>query len=179
MKKTIIIIFLLVFLFFTFAWLFKSVSNSNAVMNTKVFTSENLHVSLRFNKNWQPPPSSYGTKGRFEGEAGFFEVSCATGEGKTIDQFVKTYISNNCTLGTKPKITSLKIDNQPALLIMPSNDEPLESKNEAVLIVIYPKNIVIKGIEHAHGTIALFDYFNLFADKNHIMDIAKTIKFKP
>ena len=103
-------------------------------MNTKAFISKDLHISLRYDKNWQPPPPgphySYATMGRFEGTGGFFEVSCAA-----------------------------------------------ESENQAYLIVKYPRYRIIKDIEHGHGVMATFDYFCLSADKNHIMEIAKTIKF--
>ena len=67
------------------------------------------------------------------------------------------------------------MDNQLAILIIPSNDHPIVSNNEAFLVVKYPPNIIIKAIEHAHGTMALFNFFILSADKNNIMEIAKTI----
>jgi hypothetical protein len=161
LKKATLIIPIVIFLIFIYACSFSSVLKPNNDMNTKIFISEELHVSLSFDKKLRPPSSS-----------------CATGGGKTIDEFVKFYYESMNLLGTNPKITSLKIDNQPAILIIPSNDQPIGSSNEAFLIVKYPPHIVIKGIEHANGTMALCDFFTLSADKNNIMEIAKTIEFK-
>ena len=84
----------------------------------KLLISKDLHILLRYDKNWQPPPPgphySYATMGRFEGTDGFFEVSCAAGGGKTFDEFVtdsvKGYkisgiVKNECIVfaGTKDK----------------------------------------------------------------------------
>jgi len=161
LKKATLIIPIVVFLILIYACSFQSVLKPDDDTNTKVFTSEELHVSLRYDKNWRPPSSS-----------------CATGGGKTIDEFVKFYYESMNLLGTNPKSTSLKIANQPAILIIPSDDQPIGSSDEAFLIVKYPPNIAIKGTEHANGTMALCDFFTLLADKNNIMEIAKTIEFK-
>jgi len=71
--------------------------------------------------------------------------------------------------GSEPKIEKLKIDNQDACLIIPSADQVKAMKNQSALIVHYPQPIQISG--------ETYNYFILWADKNHINEIAKTLKF--
>lgn len=148
---------------------------------TKMFTSEDAHISLMYEKEWTPPlvkkNETYATLGRFEGENGFFEISYAAGHGLTIDEFIKTYYDKGSYFVMKPEVSKLKIDHQIGRLILPSGDETSENREKAVLVAKYPENIHISGVEHLFGTTDKFDLFILYADKDHIRKIVKTLKF--
>jgi len=66
-------------------------------------------------------------------------------------------------------IKKFKIQGFESRLIIPSNDQGVEMNNQAALIVTYPKPIMING--------STYSYFVLWADKNHIEEISKTIEF--
>jgi len=71
--------------------------------------------------------------------------------------------------GTTPSITKLEIQGKEVRLIKPSEDQPKEEKEMAELIIKYPRPIQINSDKYY--------YFVLWSDKQHIEEIAKTIKF--
>ncbi|QHQ63153.1 hypothetical protein Ana3638_22215 [Anaerocolumna sedimenticola] len=61
------------------------------------------------------------------------------------------------------------IDGQEAGLIIPSEDQVKEFNNQAEVIIKYPKVLKNNGNQYY--------FFIMYADKNNIQSIAKTIKF--
>jgi TolB protein len=66
-------------------------------------------------------------------------------------------------------VQRLQIHGRPACLILPSADQDRAMERMAALIVRYPKSIRIKGADYNH--------FMLYADKEHIRQIANTVRF--
>lgn len=73
------------------------------------------------------------------------------------------------TLRGKPRIFPAVIQAQEACFIFPSEDQPVEMRNQAALIVKYPAPVVIQGITYS--------YFILWADQNHLISLGKTLTF--
>ncbi|MDD7795877.1 peptidase M56 [Clostridium sp. 'White wine YQ'] len=143
---------------------------SNKVMakeNTKYYESKKFNISLRYNKDWS---KSAGYSDKFEGKDGFFQISASTGKDLSIDEVAKNEATHILEpFGSNPKIIKITIDGEEARLIMPSSDQSKDFSNQAELIVKYPKAITIDN--------EAYYYFILWADKNHIESISKTLKF--
>jgi len=94
-------------------------------------------------------------------------IECAKG---TIDDVCKNEIHHRVNpYGSTPKIISLEIENQEASLILPSEDQREDLKNEAALIIKYPGDVTIKHKE--------YNYFILWCDISYIRSIGSTIRF--
>lgn len=148
---------------------FKIIASSNLQrqQNTKLYENKTYNVLLQYNKDWK---LNTNYTERYEGKNGFFQISALTGENKKIDEVVNSEINHILKpYGSNPRITKEIIKGQEARLIMPSNDQNKEFKNQAELIVKYPKPIKINN--------ETYYYFILWADKNNIQEISKTIKF--
>ena len=132
------------------------------------YKDEVFMVKLAYPKEWSPnnlydPP-------RYEGETGFFQISAVSGIGLNIDQLAKLEVEHKLLpYGAEPVVEDLLIAGQEARLILPSEDQNTEMDNQAGLLIKYPTQVVIKG----EG----YDYFVLWADKEHIRSIGETIKF--
>lgn len=71
--------------------------------------------------------------------------------------------------GTQPIITDTELNGRKAYFIMPSQDQPMEMRGQSALIAAYEKPIEIEG--------KIYKYFILWADKEHLRDIADTLEF--
>lgn len=165
---TLIISFIIVSFIFSY-YLVKS--NFQTIVSTK------YHISLKIDKNWIKDDSLVDTL-TYKGKDGFIKIGLLTGEYGglkntnnnkkflNIDMVTNEAIKNS-SMGNHFQIISLKIDSQDSRLIIPTNNK----SSEAILLVKYPKNIKIsaKGI--------LFNYLQVRADRNHIKNIANSIKF--
>ena len=60
----------------------------------------------------------------------------------------------------------LQVNNQPACLVLPSDDQPQSERNFSLLVVEYPK------LDEGRTHLLFFS-----ADKNHIRDFIGTLKF--
>jgi hypothetical protein len=135
--------------------------------NTKSYVSKVYKVSLNYNKNWKRN-TQYDI--RFEGISGFFQFNAISGDGLNIDKVANNEANHKLKpYGSSPSISKMTIQGQEARLIMPSEDQPKEYKQQAELIVKYPNAVTINGNSYA--------YFVLSADKSDIVEIAKSLKF--
>ena len=133
-----------------------------------VFTDKEYHVSLQYPSTWILKTAYYSP--RYEGTDGFFEISALDGEGWTIDQAAENDANHILKpFGTTPLISDFKVQGQEARIIMPSDDQPIGMKDTAELIVKSPVKIQINGDSYY--------FLILCADKYHIKQIAKTVKF--
>ena len=73
--------------------------------------------------------------------------------------------------GTTPEIKPSENQYIEACTILPSSDQPAEMNGQAAYIVKYPDPIELDG--------NTYNYFILWADKNHIDRISSTLLFLP
>ncbi|MCR4437206.1 MAG: peptidase M56 [Eubacteriales bacterium] len=131
------------------------------------YISEDYKISLKYPSHWESNPNYIE---RYEGKDGFFQVGAINGESLSIDEVTKNDAFHKLNpYGSDPKIINRTIDGQEARLILPSADQPEEMRNQAGLIVKYPKAIKING--------SLYYYFILWADEAHIEQIGNTLTF--
>jgi hypothetical protein len=133
-----------------------------------VYSNQEYHVSLQYPSTWTA--NNAYTRARYEGDSGFFQISAFGGNGWTIDQVAESDANHKLKpYGTTPSIVKSDIHGLDARLIKPSDDQPKEEKEMAELVIKYPQPIQIDS--------NTYYYFILWADKNHIEQIAETIKF--
>ncbi len=133
----------------------------------ETYYNKTYKISLKYPAEWKLNPKYFN---KYEGKDGFFQISASSGKDLSIDEIVK-FETNHLLkpYGSEPKIKNLKIQGFEARLIIPSNDQLGELNNQAALIATYPKPIIIND--------TTYYYFVLWADKNHIEEISKTIEF--
>ncbi|HEY9693448.1 MAG TPA: hypothetical protein V6D15_14660 [Oculatellaceae cyanobacterium] len=133
--------------------------------NWQTYTSSKYKVNFKYPKNWQPVK---GEPERYSGRNGFFLVSA--GDAATPQAMCQSDANHKLRpYGSRPQILSLKVQNQPACLILPSADQPRLEKGAAKLIARYPQPVQLDSGTYRH--------FALYANKQHIRDITKTVKF--
>jgi len=137
--------------------------------NWRTYLNSVYNVELKYPNNWQLKEEvAYAHK--YEGNDGFFQISAVSGTGLTMDEVCKNEAHHKLKpYGSQPKIEKLRIQNKEACLILPSDDHPEVMKNQAALIVQYPQPIQISGES--------YNYFILWADRDHLNEIAKTFRF--
>jgi TolB protein len=131
----------------------------------KTYSNSVYKVRFQYPSHWQRVNDE-----RYEGEDGFFQISAIAS-----DQSIEVVCQNEAfhqlnPYGTKPRIQHTRIGSQPACLIFPSQDQPVEMNNQAALIVRYPNPVVIEGTE--------YQYFILWADQNHIIEMSTSLTFQ-
>jgi TolB protein len=131
----------------------------------KTYSNSVYKVRFQYPSHWQRVNDE-----RYEGEDGFFQISAIAS-----DQSIEVVCQNEAfhqlnPYGTKPRIQHTRIGSQPACLIFPSQDQPVEMNNQAALIVRYPTPVVIEGTE--------YQYFILWADQNHIIEMSTSLTFQ-
>jgi hypothetical protein len=148
------------------------------VIKPKVSTINKHNMSVNYDSSWVEPnktPRYFNDSTCMRVDKnGYLELSCSTMGDSPFDEIISNLIytpSGAQPFGTDPKVTLMKIQNQDARLIMPSQDQPSEFNNRAELVVKYPPG----GEINFHGQI--YNYAVLISDKNHIQKIAKTLKF--
>ncbi len=133
----------------------------------KDYMDRDYHVTFKYPSGWQKDPKysfRYGNKD------GYFSFDAITGDGLSLNQVTEldaNHLSN--PYGTKPRIVNKTIKGQKAKLILPSNDQPEITANQASLIVTYPTPIELRGTHYS--------YFILWAHKDYILPIANTLRF--
>ena len=133
--------------------------------NWRTYTSSQFKVSFKYPQNWQPVK---GEPERFRGSNGFFSVSA--NNAPTPQAMCESQAKHRLRpYGSRPQILRLKVQNQPACLILPSADQSRSEKGVAELIVRYPQPVQVGSSKYTN--------FTLYANKQHIRDIAKTVKF--
>ena len=164
MKKKILIYVGILCIITFFAWLSIKVLNEN---NQNNYINYEYHVTLKYNKDWI---SSSGYSNKFVGKNGFFQISAFDGQNWDIDEVAKHEVSHHLLpYGSNPQISQLTINRHEARIIIPSEDQAKEMNSQAEIIIKYPQVLEVDG--------DTYYYFILWADKNHIQKIAKSLKF--
>ena len=135
--------------------------------NWKTYSSETFLVTLNYPEYWEIDNEGNA----FIGQDGFFQISATSMLAPTAKEACENDIQVNHSgkenrYGTKPTLEILLVDNQPACLILPSDDQPQDKHGLSFLVVEYP--------DLAQGHVRLLQ---LFADKNHIHDFVSSLKF--
>jgi TolB protein len=122
-------------------------------------------ITLRYPSGWQFIPG-YGIK--YGGAGGFFQISAISGPSASLDEIAQGDAYHKLLpYGSEPTIEPLEVDGQPARLILPSADQPQAMAGQSGLIVQLPQPIDISGDE--------YNFLVLWADEQHIRQIAKTL----
>ena len=134
----------------------------------QTYASQDFQIILQYPAAWQPVP---GYDERYGGADGFFQVSTVgAGQGMTLDEVCALDAYHKLQpYGSQPQVEELEIQGQPACLILPSADQPAAMSGQAGLIVRYPQPVEIRSVTYG--------YFILWADKDHIREIAETLRF--
>lgn len=128
------------------------------------YTNSVYKVQFQYPAHWQRVNNE-----RYEGSDGFFQISAVL-SGDDIDSVCHNEAFHQLQpYGSEPRIIKTQMQNQEACFIYPSEDQPLEMKRQAALIVRYPTPVQIEGTS--------YNYFILWADEKHINDITTTLRF--
>lgn len=165
--KSLLYLFLAAFLYLAIFFIF-----SYQVKTTK-YKNNALQVTLEYPKGWKAAGGDYiigGHPSRYEGIDGFFEVAAINGQDKTIDDVAADEAGHKLNpYGSSPETQNLRINRKEFVFIYPSTDQPIEMNNQACFIVQYPDKIIIDSDE--------YNYFILWADRDHIEKIAESFNF--
>jgi len=132
------------------------------VKNT--FTNTEFRVRFNYPSQWRKV-----TDERYEGADGFFQIAAIYSEENIHTICLNEAFHQLLPYGTEPRIFPTQIQAQEACFIFPSADQPPEMKGQAALIVRYPSPVEVGG--------TTYNFFVLWADKNHIQEISSTLRF--
>lgn len=125
-------------------------------------------VVLQYPAGWRPQS---GYERKYAGLDGFFQLSAIASAGSSIDEVADNDAHHKLQpYGSEPMIEKLQVKGREARLILPSADQPAAMKGQAGLIVDLPQPIEISGQK--------YDYLILWADKEHIREIAQTLELQ-
>lgn len=131
-----------------------------------IYANQTYKVTFGYPADWTPVSEE-----RYEGTDGFFMVG-AVGGPMVIQEVCQNEAFHVLRpYGTSPTIQRLTLRGQEACLILPSTDQPQEMRGQAALIVRYPAPVTIGG--------QVYQYFILYADRNHIREFADSLEFLP
>ncbi len=133
-----------------------------------IYTSKLFLVSLKYPADWEIDHEGNAV---YSGKDGFFQLSASSMSGLTAKEMCENDIQINNSgkendYGTNPTMEILQVDNQPACLVLPADDQPQYKRGSSLLVVEYP---ALEG-----GRTRLLQFI---ADKNHIRDLIGTLKF--
>ena len=135
----------------------------------KTFANGDYAVTLRYPSGWERDPRyTLPDQERYVGSGGFFQVSASSADSldaaadHEANQLQRPY-------GSRPIVSSLRVDAQEARLILPSADQPGEMAGQAAVIVQSPRPIRLAN--------ASYPYLILWADQGHVRTIVSTIRF--
>lgn len=139
------------------------------------YLNPDFGISLEYPSSWKPVVGKKEFNKRplyLGGDDGFFGIDAIGADltGKvSIDDVVKALISDKSNpYGTSPSVTKPNTGKIETRLIAPSDNQSLEKKSEATLVVRYPEPLKI-----GNNTVM---FFMLYADKAHLGDIAASLK---
>lgn len=133
-------------------------------ISEKIYSNSDFHIQFHYPSHWTKVEDE-----RYVGPDGFFQIS-ALASNEDIDTVCQNEAFHQLRpYGTAPRIVQTRIQNQEACFIFPSQEQPTEMRGQAALIVKYPTSVVIDETR--------YHYFILWADKNHINEIGRSVTF--
>lgn len=130
------------------------------------YTNETFDVSFQYPAHWQKVRDD-----RYEGKDGFFQISALSGSEQIDSVCHAIAFQSTLPYGTNPQIEPAGNAYDEACIIYPSSDQRDEMKGQAAYIVKYQTPVTIDGKP--------YNYFLLWADKEHIHAITSTMLFLP
>ncbi|WP_318617189.1 LysM peptidoglycan-binding domain-containing protein [Sporosarcina sp. YIM B06819] len=130
------------------------------------FTSEVFGVNFQYPASWHRVNVV-----RYEGDDGFFQISALFGSNNIDEVCHAEAFQQLKPYGSAPHMIPSQNPYVRTCMILPSADQPADMKGQAAYIAAYPNPITIGGLA--------YNYFILWADKEHIQDIAATVQFLP
>lgn len=130
------------------------------------YTNETLDVNFQYPSNWRKVNNE-----RYEGADGFFQVSALFGSEMIEEVCHAEAFQELMPYGSTPILSESENINTETCTILPSADQPADMNEQAAYIAKYPNLITIGD--------ATYNYFILWADKNHIEEISSTVMFLP
>ena len=138
---------------------------SSSTEGWQMYTDKRLQVAFRYPKNWKTSPV-YSDRTYFEGPDGSVQLDASAGDSPqqacrgSAEHHLQPY-------GAHPVIRSMKVQGRKACLVWPSTDQGAPWYAE--LVVEYPQPVEIDG--------SRYSLLILNADKNHVLEIIRTIRF--
>lgn len=131
-----------------------------------VYASAAFSVTLRYPAAWRADDSAAGDL--LHGADGFVRLTSAYDVAETIEGACSeaTGKVGDQSWGSHPQLEYMRVDNQPACLVLPAADEQ-QAHDEALLLVQYPR-------AYEHNRI-----LQLWADPRHLRPIAASVRFSP
>ena len=129
-----------------------------------IFINPNYRVHFQYPAHWKKVNDE-----RYEGSDGFFQISAIFSEGSIHEVCQNEAFHQLMPYGSSPQIIPTQMEDQEACKILPDEDQPIEMKGQAALIVKYPTPIQIQG--------NMYNYFILWVDQDHINEISSTFSF--
>jgi TolB protein len=135
------------------------------------YSSATFQVSLSYPPNWLLDRSGNAL---YSGPDGFFQITSVESLGPSAQAICQLFVQNIQTnptkpdalqFGRQPTLEILRVDQQPACLLLPSSDQPASYRRQAFLAVEYPDSQTSPHI------------LQFWADKDHIRALAGTLKF--
>lgn len=135
-------------------------------------------ISLEYPQGWEVDVNGGAFAGvplRFVGSTGYFGIDALAADDKfSIDELVNAIVVESATTstapyGTKPIVESGALGDKELRIVIPSKDQPVASKNEAIALIRYPEQIKIGD--------NFFRYLIIYSDSAHIKDIVSSLKF--
>ncbi|WP_203246391.1 LysM peptidoglycan-binding domain-containing protein [Sporosarcina beigongshangi] len=130
------------------------------------FTSEVFGVNFQYPATWQRVNDV-----RYEGVDGFFQISALFGSDNIEEVCQAEAFQQLMPYGSTPRMIQSENPYEQTCTILPSSDQPAEMMGQAAYIAAYPSPMTIDGMN--------YNYFILWADKEHIEDIVSTLLFLP
>lgn len=132
-----------------------------------VYTDWTYGVSLHYPAHWQPVEGYWG---RYAGPDGFFQLSAISGEEQTLNEVCRREAYHKLSpYGSQPKVENVRLRNLTACRILPSDDQPANMNGQAAMIFAYPQPVQVNE--------DLYHFLALWADKDHLQEIAQTVRF--
>ncbi|WP_186671015.1 LysM peptidoglycan-binding domain-containing protein [Sporosarcina sp. BP05] len=130
------------------------------------FTNDTFGVNFQYPASWHKVSDE-----RYEGDDGFFQISALFGADSIDKVCHNEAFQKLMPYGSAPRIIKLQNPYEQSCTILPSADQPANMNGQAAVIAQYPTPIMIDGIP--------YNYFILWADKEHIDGISSTLLFLP
>jgi TolB protein len=147
----------------------RSSASESGTSKWSTYTSDSFLVTLKYPADWDIHNEGYDV---YSGRDGFFQLSASSIAAPTAKEWCELEVQHNpdktgfYRYGTKPTMEVLKVDQQPACLVLPSDDQPESQRGYSLLVVEYP------ALEQGRTRLLFF-----MADKKHMRDFIDTLKF--
>ncbi len=137
------------------------------------YTHPTFRVSLAYPSLWKENLNYGKVAGLpvyYQGLDGFFTIQAGGSQETNLQAIAQQEISHRLRpYGSNPTLEDIFVAGKKAKLILPSLDQSPDLKQQSAIIAEYPLPVKIDS--------EFYHYFILYASKDHILKLAKTLKF--